>query len=105
MTNHQKILTIMAKEPQRYFKQSDFMKPELGQYFVGYKVAARLSELMRDYPDIIETKKDGKYQTYRLKMENLKDWYYSLDPKLRRMFEQPKETDEEIVERLGYKFV
>ena len=108
MTNHQKILVLMSREPDKFFYPHDFMKPGLGHLFVGYLAPRRLRELKADYPDIFEVKQQGKYLTVRLKMENKKDWYYTLPNNLRSVLRveghEPKLTAEEILSRQGLRF-
>lgn len=66
MTQRQKILTVMSRNVGKWFLPHDFMKSSLGELFVGYEASARLSELARDYPDMVESERDGKYIKRRL---------------------------------------
>lgn len=62
MTQEQKILTLMHRQPVgTWFIPPDFMRPDLGDLFVGYEASARLSELAKNRPDLIWTKRQGKY--------------------------------------------
>lgn len=70
MTQHEKILKHMATEPDRWWLPQDFMRPELGELFVGYEASARLSELAKLYPDKIESRRQGKYMARRLIIAN-----------------------------------
>lgn len=57
-----------------YFYAYDFMPPRMSmddECFVGYEASARMSELARDFPDLIESGKDGKYRTLRFRFENV----------------------------------
>jgi len=56
----------MATDPTRWWLPQDFMRPELGELFVGYEASARLSELAKLYPEKIESKRQGKYMARRL---------------------------------------
>lgn len=40
-----------------------------GEYFVGYEATARMSELARDYPDLIIPGKDGRFRTLSINWE------------------------------------
>lgn len=71
LTQHQKILNHMASDPTRWWLPQDFMRPELGELFVGYEASARLSELAKLHPDKIESQRQGKYMARRLKPETV----------------------------------
>lgn len=73
MTQEQKILALMLHTPDRWWKASDFMRHDIGEYFVGYEASARLSELAADYP-WIETKKDGRFKLRKLNQDLLRTW-------------------------------
>lgn len=73
----------MAKSPERYFYPYDFMKPELGFLFVGYKAGTRINELNKDYPFLFDSKPQGKYVTRRLRKETMQDWLHKLPKDLR----------------------
>lgn len=108
LTNHQKLLVLMSRNPNRFFFPHDFMRPDLGDLFVGYLAPRRLRELKADHPQIFEVKQQGKYLTARLKMETINDWYYDLPTHLRAVLRveghEPKETAEEGLARLGLEF-
>lgn len=108
MTNHQKIIVLMSRDPSRYFYPHDFMRPDLGELFVGYLAPRRLRELKADYPDIFEVKKGKNNQLLtRLKMETINDWYYDLPDNLKKCLrldgKEPTVTSEELLARNGYK--
>jgi hypothetical protein len=75
LTQHQKIIHILARFKGMYYKPSDFMRPELGKYYVGYEATARLSELAKKYPLMIETKQVGRFKARRLNMANRAEWW------------------------------
>jgi len=108
LTNHQKIIVLMSREPTKFFFPYDFMRDDLGQLFVGYMADRRLRELKAEYPDIFEVKQQGKYTTCRLRMENIKDWYYTLPNHLRAVLRveghEPSESAEEGLARLNLEF-
>lgn len=73
MTQHQKIIFQMLKGPRdKWWLPQDFMRG--GDYFVGYEASARLSELASDYPEMIETKQDGKQFARRIKTADVDLW-------------------------------
>lgn len=83
-TQEKKILTIMCQHPEvKWWFPYDFMKPELGDNFVGYEASARLSELATNYPDMVESERDGKYIKRRIRFETGKDWFWTLPKELR----------------------
>lgn len=65
MTQQEKIIKIMEREPERWWFAKDFMQPGLGDYFVGYEATARLSELANK--GLVETKRVGRFRAVRLK--------------------------------------
>lgn len=70
-TQHEKIMFHMAKHPEvKWWYAKDFMQPNLGDFFVGYEATARMSELVQDYPDMFEVRKDGRFRTVRFKFED-----------------------------------
>ena len=68
MTQHEKILNIMATDPDRWWLPQDFMQPELGSNFVGYEASARLSELAK--MGEVESRREGKYMARKLIVKN-----------------------------------
>lgn len=108
MTQYQKILTIMARYRGRWFFPYDFMKPELGSLFVGYKAPTRIAELAKDHPDIFEWEKDGQYVKRRLKLSTINEWFYELPVSLRKVLSKegvkPEMSQQEDLARQGYEF-
>ena len=41
-----------------------------GEYFVGYEATARMSDLLRMYPDLLIAGKDGRYRTLSINWNN-----------------------------------
>jgi hypothetical protein len=72
-TQYDKILVrmIRLKGQQEWFFPYDFMQNGMGDLFVGYEASARLSELSREYPLLIESVREGKYKKHRFKFENV----------------------------------
>ena len=59
--NWEKILIIMLTHKEvPYWTAKDFQKP---QYFVGYEATARMSELMKMYPDLFIVGKEDRFRT------------------------------------------
>lgn len=44
-----------------------------GKYFVGYEATARMSDLIRRYPDIFIVGKDGRFRTLSINWEQEKE--------------------------------
>lgn len=64
-----KILKIMLEHKEKkVWKASDFQS---GEFFVGYEATARMSDLMRIYPDKFIVGKDGRFRTLQLNWENI----------------------------------
>lgn len=107
LTQHQKIIVIMARNSGTWFYPHDFMKPELGNFFVGYKAGTRIAELAKDYPQIFESRLSGKFVTRRLKMSEIKLWYRDLDNGLKRALRlnglSPIYSDQEMLDQQGLK--
>lgn len=83
-SQQQKILNLMVRnKDHEWWLPSDFMKPELGDLFVGYEASARLSELAKEYPEAIETRPMGKYKQRRLRLEDIDNWLPLLPKDLR----------------------
>lgn len=97
MTQYQKILALVMRRRkiQIWFTASDFMKPELGDLFVGYEASARVSELIKKYPDAFNIRRDGKYRNFSFRFENLKQ--------IRNLFEPDLvETMDQELHRAGF---
>ena len=90
MTQCEKILVLMIRRyhTQKVFRASDFMPPQIGfndECFVGYEASARMSDVASDYPDLVETGKDGRFRTLRLRIDNLGVALPKLNPQLRQL--------------------
>lgn len=87
LTQHQKILTTMCRnQDQEWWFPYDFMGDMLGDLFVGYEASARLSELAKDYPDMIASEQAGKYIKRRVRFETIEQWFPELPKDLRYVF-------------------
>ena len=64
-----KILKAMLENKNiKEWKASDFQS---GKYFVGYEATARMSDLMRMYPDQLIVGKDGRFRTLSINWDNI----------------------------------
>lgn len=62
-----KMLKIMLDNPQhRIWYAKDFQN---GKFFIGYEATARMSDLIRLYPDILIVGKDGRFRTLEIDWE------------------------------------
>lgn len=80
MKQIEKIFMLMCfnRNNQKWWYPPMFMKPELGQLLVGYEASARLSDLAREYPTMIESRKRGKYKWRRIGWEDIDQWLPTL---------------------------
>ena len=83
LTQKQKILAIMCKEPNRWFFPYEFMQPNLGAMFVGYEAPTRIAEMHASYPDMFEKRWEDKYLQRRLNVNGFSSWYETLKPDLK----------------------
>lgn len=66
-----KILKAMLDNKQKkVWYAKDFQS---GKYFVGYEATARMSDLIRLYPDLLIVGKDGRFRTLELNLEKEKE--------------------------------
>ncbi len=77
---------LERKERQEWFYPPDFMASNLGDLFVGYEASARLSELAKEYPDMIESRPREKYKERRIRYEAINAWWEKLTPEIRDLF-------------------
>ena len=54
-----------------------------GKYFVGYEATARMSDLLRMYPDLVIAGKDGRFRTLSInwKCKDIQEFEKRLDIK------------------------
>lgn len=89
MKQAEKILSLMCHNRQRnWFYPPDFMKSNLGEFFVGYEASARLSELASKYPGMIASKRRDQYMYRRIRWEDKDNWLPLLPDNLRRIVER-----------------
>ena len=85
MTQYQKVMTVLCQSPNRWFYPFDFMRPEAGDLFVGYKAGTRLAELAHDYPGMLEKRVEGKYTQYRVCKNTVGEWFNTIPKDLRQV--------------------
>ena len=87
LSQYEKIICLMiSNKNKEWWLASDFMKPDLGKAFVGYEASARLSELRKKYPDMLETRPKGRFKEYKFRFDNVQQAYLILPDKLKRWF-------------------
>lgn len=70
MTQCDVILKAMLEnKSKRVWTAKDF---QTGPYFVGYEASARMSDLVRMYPDIFIVGKDGRFRTLSINWDEEK---------------------------------
>ena len=89
-TQHEKIVAIMARArtDKVWFLPQDFMNPDLGDLFVGYEASARLSELGSQYPEMIESVREGKYIKRAVRWNNINNWWDTIPDSLKKIFKE-----------------
>lgn len=98
LTQHQKIVAIMCRDKsKRWWKSHEVMNAGEADLFIGYEVTARFSELASDYPDMLESKREGKYVIRRMRFETGKQWYYDLPKDLKQVVTKYYKRDEVIL--------
>lgn len=69
MTQCDRMLKIMLKDKKRKWKAIDF---QFGENFIGYEASARMSDLVRMYPDLFIVEKVGRFRTLKINTKNKK---------------------------------
>lgn len=63
-----KILKAMLDNKDKvWWYAKDF---QYGSYYVGYEATARMSDLIRIYPNVVIAEKDGRFRTLRINWKN-----------------------------------
>ena len=63
------LLAVLSHPEKRVWDARDFQR---GKYFVGYEATARISDLIRLYPTLFITGKDGRFRTIEVNWKNKK---------------------------------
>lgn len=86
LTQHEKIISQMCRNRnKKWWLATDFMEPGLGELFVGYEASARLTELVKSYPDVFETRQEGRFRAVRMRFETGSMWFHSLPVNLKKV--------------------
>ena len=87
MKQAEKVFALMChnRDKREWWAPPMFMKEDLGGFFVGYEASARLSELASKYPDMIESKRHGKYMWRRIRWADRDKWIGQLPENLQRI--------------------
>lgn len=63
------LIAMLQNRGKNNWTAKDFQN---GEYFVGYEATARMSDLIRIYPDLFIVGKDGRFRTLSINWENEK---------------------------------
>lgn len=89
-TQRDKIIEGMAADKAKvWWYPPDFMQSDAN--FVGYEASARMSELQKEYPEMVETRRaeaprDAKYKERRIKWEEMNNWWGRVPQSVRDIF-------------------
>jgi hypothetical protein len=93
LTSHQKIVAIMANNREKtWYFAKDIINLGEGDYYVGYEATARLSELVRKFPDMFESMGEGKYIKRRIRWEAMSEWFEDLPTEYRHIIHKTGRT-------------
>lgn len=81
MTQMKKMLRIMlTNKNKKIWEAKDFQ--QFGEWFIGYEASARMSDLVRIYPDLFIVGKNGRFRTLEI------NWDYKEINDLIKMLEE-----------------
>ena len=70
-TQCETIIQAMLDHPEKeWWYASDFQKRA---YFVGYEATARMSDISREYPSLVDVGRDGRFRILRIRWENVEE--------------------------------
>ncbi len=93
LTSHMKIVAIMANNrDQTWFFAKDIINKGEGDYYVGYEATARMSELVRKFPDMFESVGEGKFIKRRVRWETMEQWFNQLPTEYRHIIHKTGRT-------------
>lgn len=87
LTQHQKLVSMMCRH-DHWWLPYDFMPPRMdfsNPYCVGYEANSRLSELRKDYPKMIQTRREGRYKASRIDRTTVHEWFNDLPKDLKQV--------------------
>ena len=61
------LIAMLENKDKNNWCAKDFQS---GKYFVGYEATARMSDLLRMYPDLLIAGKDGRFRTLSINWIN-----------------------------------
>lgn len=61
------LIAMLKNKSKNIWTAKDFQS---GEYYVGYEATARMSDLLRMYPDLFIAGKDGRFRTLSINWEN-----------------------------------
>lgn len=98
LTQQQKIVAIMCmNREKRWWKPAEIMNVGHPDLFIGYEASARLSELASEYPDMIESRREGKFYVRRMRFETGKEWFHSVPRSIQsviwKYYKKPGDSD------------
>lgn len=65
------MIKIMIDHPEKdRWYASDF---QASPFFIGYEASARMSDIAREYPSLVEVGRDGRFRTLSIKWENIEE--------------------------------
>lgn len=106
-TQKEKLLTVwvglQSRNLEKFFYPYEFIGE--GPTFIGYKAPARFSELCVAYPEMIESRMEGKYRIGRLRFDNAQEFLEKLPENLASLMKELMQSNsvryphEEIVRR------
>lgn len=71
LTQCETIIKIMLENPSKeWWSAKDFQSCK---YFIGYEATARISDLIRIYPDLFKVAKDGRFRIISINWEDRLD--------------------------------
>lgn len=83
-TQIKKIITIMLhNRGKEWFMAGDFQEPAISisnPLFVGWEASARMTDLRNTYPEMVESKKQGKYRWLKFRYDNTVAMFKTLPP-------------------------
>lgn len=88
MSQKENIIILMCLNPYKWWYPYDFMRPDNGALYVGYKAPTRLSELSKSYPKMFDTAQDGKYKIRRVRWLYIDEWLPMLPLKYQKIINE-----------------
>lgn len=87
MTHQQKVLAMMIRGPKNLWWHAYDFIGEVAGLFVGHRAPARISDIARRYPDLVETMKDPdkpRLHMYRWRHENYAEFIKNINAELKQ---------------------